>query len=490
MALGTHQIHKLAKLSVTGFILGSILLAQTGTDAFAATAGGVGLRPADTNPEYHHQGNWFIYDIDPETTKTVEDTLLVLNTSQDVLTIKIDAVDAILTESGGFGLLDVTSDNKSLGSWIELEEHQVTVAPGERRVVNFKINIPENAEVGDHIGGFVAQKVAAAPDVTYKSGGATVNVITRVGARIYLTIKGDIQRGFDVRKHYFKGKGNKIVFGFITGNTGNIRNNLTFDAKIYGIFGLYDEQKDIAIAEIFPGKLIKKEIVWPGKQRPLFGPYLAIMTVKDTYEPMSHTSTIPPAPAPVTLWAFTFFIPYTQTLVVLILLFLIWFIRQALVWRRMATLARQPVVAYKVKKGDYLVDIADDYGVSWKLLARLNELKPPYSLRRVTTLYIPDARGIRRAIPVIGFWMHMVKPLTRLAGLFKRRVHKLKEGERTIVIEQGDKIRDVENFTGMSWEEILVYNRLRPSFRLRAGRELIVPQIKKPVKKKPRRRKK
>ncbi len=488
MALGKQPIHKLFKLSCTGLVLGAILLIQTSVPASAIAAGGVGLRPALTNPEYQHENSWFIYEIDAKKTKTVDDAVLVLNTSQETLNVRLDAVDAYLTDNGGFALLDGKAENENLGSWITLEETEVTVAPGERRLVNFKINIPENPEVGDHIGGIIAQKITDKADATYRSGGATVTVVTRVGARVYLTIKGDIQRGFAVKKRYFRGAGKEIFFGFTAKNKGNIRTDLFFDAKIYGLFGLYDKKEGLSIGQIFPNKEISREIPWQGKERPLFGPYLAIMKVYDVYEPMSHTANIPPAPAPVTLWAFTFFIPYTQTLIVIILLFLIWFTRQALVWRRMATLARQPVVIYKVKKGDYLVDVADEYGVSWKLLARLNGLKPPYSLRKVPTIYIPDARGLRRDIPLIGFWAHMARPATGLLGLFKRKQRKLKEGERIIIVDKGDKIRDIEKFTGMAWEDILVYNRLRPSFHLRAGIQLVVPWAKKRLPKKATRR--
>lgn len=461
---------------------------------WAASSGSFGIVPANPDPEVPLSSSWFLYEVDPG--EVIEDAVQISNDRAEAVTFSIEAVDAITLEGGGFGLLDGKAENENLGSWVELEETEITLGPHSKKVINFKVTVPENAEVGDHIGGLVMQAVGGEPDQVLQSGGSSVRILTRVGARMYLTVLGDIVRDFKILSTKFFGRLDKMVFRFHVENLGNLRNELKTDIRIYGIFGLYDKIEDYGIDQIFPKEKVKKEVTWPGKKdRPIFGPFLALITVKDTYEPMTrgdHTTFITPPPKPVHTWAITFFIPYTQTIVVIILLFLTWFIRQFILWRRAVRLARLSVIEYKVKTGDHLMDIAEDYETSWKLLAKLNDIKPPHSLRHITTIYVPDARGTRRDVALPNFFVYLTGPLVKLAGRFKRKVRKLKDNEQTIVIEQGDKIRDVEQFTGMPWEEILAYNRLRSTYRLRAGRELIVPKVKQPPAKKPttRRRKK
>jgi uncharacterized protein YvpB len=48
-----------------------------------------------------------------------------------------------------------------------------------------------------------------------------------------------------------------------------------------------------------------------------------------------------------------------------------------------------PVETYKVKRGDYLIVLAEKLGVSWQDLAALNQLQPPYTLHAGLVLRLP-----------------------------------------------------------------------------------------------------
>ena len=438
--------------------------------ASAVATGGVAILPANPREDDSRTKSWFIYETDPGV--EIEDAVRIRNDRDQSVIVTIDAVDAIAPGGNGFALLDKNSENPSVGALVKLESNKVTVPARSEIQVPFVITVPKDAEVGDHIGGLVMQVMEDAPTAVLRQGGATVNILTRVGARIYLTVLGDIVRDFKVLGKSFLGRSNKMILRFKVTNQGNLRANLKVDAKVYGIFGLYDKQTEMGIGEIFPKKTTTKDVIWPDKDRPLFGPYLAIATIYDTYEPMvGDNIAIPPAPKPITTWMLTFFIPYTQTIVVVILLFLIWFIRQVMIWRRLVKLARMPVVAYKVKKGDHLVDIAEEYDISWKLLAQLNELKSPYSLRNVITLYVPDSRGSQRDMSAPKFWGPLLTPLGRLVGKIKL----VRKSYSTIVVEKGDKQKDIEDFTGLSWKELLDYNNLSAKSKVKVEMELKVP---------------
>lgn len=439
--------------------------------ASAVEVGGIGILPANPDPTQLLTKSWFIYEVDPGA--TIEDAVILRNKKDTAVKVKLEAVDATIASDGTFGLLDVTSSSQyDIASWTKLEATELTLKPLTDTTVPFTITIPKDAEVGDHIGGLVIYRTDNIPDQVARSGGTQVNIFTRVGARIYLTVLGDITRGFKLLGRSFYGSGKKIIFRFRAKDTGNVRNVLEADIKIYNLFGLFDEQKNVEIGQIMPKKALSARIIWPGKDRPIFGPYLAIMKIRDAYEPLNHDVITTPSPKTITTWAITFFIPYVETAIFLFLLFLAWFIYQFIIWRRLVTLARRPLLVHKIKKGDHLMGIAHRYGIAWKLIAKLNGVKPPYGLSNVKQLYVPDASGVRRVdITVPSFLSFVSQPLAKLLPR-RRKV-------RTIVIEKGDKKKDIENFTGMTWSEIARYNKLKPSYRLAAGKELKIPRIRK-----------
>ena len=87
----------------------------------------------------------------------------------------------------------------------------------------------------------------------------------------------------------------------------------------------------------------------------------------------------------------------------------------------MVALARTPVVIYKIKKGEYLVDIAARYGMGWKLLAKLNDIKPPYSLRGIAQIYVPDVKGSRQDVRIPRFLTYLTRPFYHFLVKFTHR---------------------------------------------------------------------
>ena len=448
-----------------------LTLALSSLPASAIEVGGIGIIPANPDPAKPLTVSWFIYEFNPGA--TIKDAVLLRNNRNEELKVKLEAVDGNIASDGTFGLLDAkSSSDHDIASWTKLETTELTLKPLSKVTVPFTITIPKDAEVVDHIGGLVVYRTDDRPDQVARAGGAQVNIYTRVGARTYLTVLGDITRGFKLMNRYFYGSDKKIVFRFRAKDTGNVRNALEADIKIYNLFGLFDEQEKMEIGQIMPGKVLSTRVVWPGKDRPLFGPYLAIMKVRDAYEPLNHNVITATPPKEITTWVVTFFIPYIETIIFVLLLFLAWFIYQFVIWQRLITLARQPLITYKIKKGDHLVDIASHRHVPWKLVAKINDIRPPYGLGAIKQIYIPDAKGVKMTdIAIPSFFTFVSRPFEKLR--FRKRNY------YTIVIERGDKKKDVEKFTKMTWVAISKYNGLSPSFRLTTGRELKIPRNKK-----------
>ncbi len=497
---------KIKSLSCLLVLLVGVMLPAS---AFGLAASGMSIAP-EVNAKFPDRKGWFIYE-EVEPGAVIEDAARVINLGDKPNTITIEAVDALMTPDGGFALIGEPKNNTDIGNWIELTKTEVTLAPNKEQIIPFKIKVPEDAEVGDHIGALAVYRSNQETEGTIKAGGAQVSISTRVGARIYLTVKGNITRQLTLLKRAMYGRGQKLIFYFKMENLGNIRAEVAMTTKIYSIWGLYDSKENISIGQIFPKQTTTIETTWPGKGRPIFGPYLALITLEDTFQGLNPAqSTMPPPAPPIHTWALFFFIPYTQMAVLLILLFLIWFIIQARRWRQMARLAQMRVVAHRVKRGDHLVDIAAHYGISWKLLAQLNEIKPPYDFKETKTIYVPDRQGQCRYLPVPNILAYLFAQILhpgfffrhpeldsgspgsrfRLGGrndkaepgMTRGRSDRMTKGvvikptSYTIIIQPGDTRKDVEQFTGLAWKKIVKFNRLKPKFRLKAGLELEVPE--------------
>ena len=278
----------------------------------AMSAGGMSIAPAP-NPTFPDRNKgWFIYEqVEPGT--VIEDVARVINLDNKTATIAIEAVDAGMNSDGGFGLVGSPEENVDIGKWIELSKTEVTLPANKEQIVPFKITVPADAEVGDHIGALAVYQTNPSADKLTKIGGSQVSISTRVGARIYLTVKGDIVRGLKLLKRSMYGRGQTLMFGFKLKNSGNVRADLRMTAKIYSIWGLYDKKEDIQIGQVFPKKTISIQAAWPGKSRPIFGLYWASVTLEDTFRGLNPLNSPLPPSTPIHTWVFTFFIPWTQT---------------------------------------------------------------------------------------------------------------------------------------------------------------------------------
>ena len=259
---------------------------------------------------------------------TVSDALVVENTSDVNLVLGVYASDAFNTPSGGTDLLAGDSDAVDLGSWTTPEQSSITVPAGGSVTVPFTIEIPDDAEPGDHTGGIVTSLRLSEPD----AAGNQVNVERRLGTRIYLRVEGGVEPEltFTELEVTHGGGLNPFAPGWVEAtyrveNTGNVRLRATRVVRVDPGVGstIVDEASDMA--ELLPGNSYeftqRVQGVWPALGT----------TVEVELEPYASAGdTIEPAPAPaiarteLTIW------PIAQLVLVLVVLVVValW------LWRR------------------------------------------------------------------------------------------------------------------------------------------------------------
>lgn len=224
----------------------------------------------------------FSYQVDPG--QHLDDFYLVRNTGTTPQSMKLFATDAFNTAKGEFGLLDTKTTPKDAGSWVSFASGQpsivVPLAPGESKVVSFRLTVPANASPGDHAGGIVIS--VATPQ-------GNIVVDRRVATRLYVRVKGDLQAGLTIGSvaatyrptlNPFSGT---TVLKFTVRNNGNVAlgANMVTQVKTYlgiGASGLVHA----SVSEMLPGSTRVVSVEVPGvPQIGYLNPHLSLVPTVD-----------------------------------------------------------------------------------------------------------------------------------------------------------------------------------------------------------------
>lgn len=140
----------------------------------------VGVRPADPTE------SWIRARLKPGAASST--TAVVVNLSDTSQRVRIGAADGITTPDGTFTLASEEAAATDVGAWLRPEVTTLTLPPHSERAIAVGIRVPADAAPGDHAGGLVVRSLQ--PTATTDSGGVAIDVVERVGLRVYLTVPG------------------------------------------------------------------------------------------------------------------------------------------------------------------------------------------------------------------------------------------------------------------------------------------------------------
>lgn len=446
---------KLLLKTIIPFVFLAALLSANVPFAAAVSDGGVSVFPANTQ-DYPGTRSWFVYEAEPGT--TIQDKVDVINNSNKTVTLLVAALDGAVTGSGGYTLVGGVDQNKDLGTWVTLEKEEVTLPPKTSETLKMTVEVPENADVGSHPGGIVIWRKPEAG-----SGAGTLSVITRVAARLYLTVPGDIKRILEVENVHHQIINGVLYFRMTLHNKGNVQLTPIADITLRGLFGKLGTQSETHFGLVLRGTTITSRSPWQGKM-PTFGRYVASFRIhygekdfkgeyiKDEYIDVKYV-----------FWI----IPWLKVIIGIGILIALIFIRNLWLWLVIQQRLNIKTKKHKIKKGETLTAVANLHDIHPKKIAKFNLLKWPYDLSEGDVLLIPVGR------------------LTREERLTMREEFKgLKAAGKLepVIIDRGDTLKDVAEFAGISIKEVIAINHLRWPYRLRAGQELLVPSKGTPAK--------
>lgn len=376
-------------LVVAGLITG-LWLAQIAT---VMASSGVTITVKSPNP-YTDNQSWFIYEKKPG--ETIEDVASIKNFGSTPADVKIYAVDATSNTSGSFVLKFTNDAQAGIGAWTEVKTKQLTIQPDERIDVPFTINIPMDATPSQYFGGIVVEtgdglseeetKNINSTCVKDRTCGANVTVKTRIGSRIYLTIPGNLNEkmnwsGFN----YGQTPGGQPYFEFTIENTGNVAHEPKATIEIYDGNGKLFDKFEAPLGECLPGTTIDKQIFW-NKKIPIFGNFTAKATV-DFYRKFQGSSSLHGMSINESKSIGFLVMPWTFLFITAGILFC-WLGLKWYTQRRLIKI-RNTWEKYEPTDNEDIISLAEKREIPWELLAKINDLKPPYVVKKGHTVYVP-----------------------------------------------------------------------------------------------------
>lgn len=161
----------------------------------------------------------FAYAVDPGA--TIDDAVLVRNSGTSALTLAVYGSDAFTDESGALDIATTEPGSGAIGTWITPSVESVSIEPGGLVRIPFTLNVPADAQPGEHAGALLT---------VLESSGDTVSVDMRYATRVTATVAGDLTAGmsldrarFNVETGFWPWESATASVAYDVRNTGNTR---------------------------------------------------------------------------------------------------------------------------------------------------------------------------------------------------------------------------------------------------------------------------
>lgn len=351
----------------------------------AVEYGGFGGRPAFPREDNPRTESIFVHTLTPG--EVQDEGVLVVNNTGEEKTLIVYGADSTPSTDGAFACKQYAESKLDVGAWIVLDKNEVTLASGTSEVVPFTISVPLSASVGEHNGCILVQEKKAPVE-----GQSGANLSVRTGLRVAITIPGEITRKLEIASFTMEKQDGSRVLRPAVANTGNVSIDADVQVTTRYFFGLahatHGGQYPVLRGETSEWNFELKRPFWGG-------PYRTQMTLAYDTSNEAGVGVVSGQAARVltsdALWFFS--LPTLPGLLLeLCLLALVgWAVYLGLMKKRRQQWIAASWVPYAVAAGDDLGSLAARRNVSWQLLAKVNDLKPPYALKEGDRLRLPPA---------------------------------------------------------------------------------------------------
>jgi hypothetical protein len=240
--------------------------------ASAATAMRFSVRP-DPDGSLSPGADYFVLEAEPG--DTVTQALQVSNPGARPVRVRLAPVDATTAQFGG---VDYTASGlrpRVVGAWIELEDENLELAPGEVETVPFTVSVPAGAPTGVNLGGIAAWTPPPAAAASDQEGlAATTEVHTRRVVAVQVELPGPAEPVLEIAGVSASARPDGVYLQIDLHNSGN------GFAQGEGTLELPDEEfaGTFALDKVVPGTGVAYPLRWR-KQAPPKGSYPVVVEI-------------------------------------------------------------------------------------------------------------------------------------------------------------------------------------------------------------------
>lgn len=345
--------------------------------------GGLGGKPAYPDPGNERSKSIFIYNLENGDSK--DDGVLVVNNTQETKTVIVYSTDSQKSSDGSFACEQYTDEKNHVGKWIDLEK-EITLEPSTNEIVPFKITVPDNASVGEENGCIMIQEKKVS---SVESG---VSLSFRTGLRVAVTVPGEEIRKLEIDTFEYSIEGDGVIKAkFSVENKGNV----SIDSHIKTTFTSILGQQVYNIDNQYP--ILKGETSTYNFEinKPFWGGFFTLTGAVEYDENVTAEIGKDSSTPRKVLYtdSFTIFIfPELGALLIELILLSIILFSLFLIIKRIKTNKdiQRTWVQYIVKENENINTLANKYNISWKLLAKVNNLAAPYQITKGDVIKIPN----------------------------------------------------------------------------------------------------
>lgn len=357
-----------------------VLIVQPAS-AFASSS--IGGRPGLPREDEPRSQSIFLHTI--KIGGTAKDKILLSNRSDKKQTIDLYAVDAITTNTGSFTCKQRVEKKTDAGAWIKLAKTELTLAPDESELVDFSITVPEKSDVGEHNACLV---FAAKDDVEDVDG--SLRIRTRSAVRLAVTIPGKLERGVNIQDFRTEEKKGVQTFTLQARNTGNVSADTNIQVALKTLYGV-SVYKNGGQYPVLPSNSL--EVTYQNDASPFWGGWYKA-TASISYDQDAKkwgTSSDERLIKEDADSIIVFVTPKPLALAVYVALLVVIAAATSYWWseRRRVQLILNTWQKFIVDDGDTIESLAAEHKVNWKLITKINDLKPPYTLKAGTNILLP-----------------------------------------------------------------------------------------------------
>jgi hypothetical protein len=341
---------------------------------------------------YSNNLSWFRYYQYPGT--TVKDSLILRNIGEHEETVRLYAADATVNQAGSFTPKLESEEQNGIGLWSTLSDKEVTLEPGESIEIPFSIEIPLGIAPGQYFGSIINEQVntGTCPNGLLTNGNGecpgNIQIKTRTGNRIYLTIPGEIKHDITLRNLLWKSSSQKkILFTFNFTNNGNVAFEPQAVLHIYDTWGRELKTLESRLGKSLPGSSTAPMMEWdPGDS---FGSFTVKAEIYYREDDQGRFDSLHGTVLTETLEVKVFIFPWALAIVTLAVATLIGL--GMLGRKRYYTSLLHRAFDYTVQEGDTVISIAKRQGVRWQTIAKINKLRAPFVIEPNQSIKIPTS---------------------------------------------------------------------------------------------------